>query len=102
MIINKMSLIYLSKTLINNILRYISSAYIHSMIPTAEVLKIISVFLYICDLYDSELKYLCQRFSNNIEHKFRIHKTDIYKAFKLSSSKGLMGYIFGRITAAYF
>ena len=41
-----------------------------SMIPKAKELKLISIYLYICDLYDSELKYLCQRFSNNKEPEF--------------------------------
>jgi len=41
-----------------------------SMIPKAKELKLISIYLYICDLYDSELKYLCQRFSNNSEPEF--------------------------------
>ena len=41
-----------------------------SMIPKAKESKLISIYLYICDLYDSELKYLCQRFSNNNEPEF--------------------------------
>jgi len=41
-----------------------------SMIPKAKELKLISIYLYICDLYESELKYLCQRFSNNNEPEF--------------------------------
>lgn len=40
------------------------------MIPKAKELKLISIYLYICDLYDSELKYLCQRSSNNDEPEF--------------------------------
>ena len=40
------------------------------MIPKAKELKLISIYLYICDIYDSELKYLCQRFSNNDEPDF--------------------------------
>lgn len=41
-----------------------------SMIPKANELKLISIYLYICDLYVSELNYLCQRFSNNNEPYF--------------------------------
>jgi len=41
-----------------------------SMIPKAKELKLISIYLYICDLYDSELKYHCQRFSNNNDPEF--------------------------------
>ena len=40
------------------------------MIPKAKELKLISIYLYICDLYDSELKHLCQRFSNNNKPEF--------------------------------
>jgi len=40
------------------------------IIPKAKELKLISIYLYICDIYDSELKYICQRFSNNDEPDF--------------------------------
>jgi len=40
------------------------------MITKAKELKLIAIYLYICDLYDSELKYLCQRFSNNSKPDF--------------------------------
>lgn len=35
------------------------------MIPKKKELKLIRIYMYICDLYDSELKYYCQRYSNN-------------------------------------
>lgn len=35
------------------------------MIPKDKILKLIAIYLFICDLYDSELKYVCQRFTNN-------------------------------------
>lgn len=35
------------------------------MIPEGKELKLIKIYMYICDLYESELKYYCQRFSNN-------------------------------------
>lgn len=35
------------------------------MIPKEKELKLIKIYIYICDLYDSELKYYCQRYSNN-------------------------------------
>lgn len=35
------------------------------MIPKKKELKLIKIYMYICDLYDSELKYYCQRHSNN-------------------------------------
>ena len=36
-----------------------------TMIPKDKIYKLIAIYLYICDLYESELKHLCQRFSNN-------------------------------------
>ncbi len=35
------------------------------MIPKDKILKLIAIYLFICDLYDNELKYVCQRFTNN-------------------------------------
>ena len=35
------------------------------MIPERKELELIHIYMYICDLYDSELKYYCQRYSNN-------------------------------------
>jgi hypothetical protein len=40
------------------------------MIPKVKELKLISIYLYICDIYDSKLKNSCQRFSNNNEPEF--------------------------------
>jgi Transposase DDE domain len=53
-----------------NILRYNYHIMSISMIPKAKEIKLISIYLYICDLYESELKYLCQRFSNNDDPEF--------------------------------
>ena len=36
-----------------------------SMIPKVKELKLISIYLYICDIYDSKLRSACDRFSNN-------------------------------------
>jgi len=36
-----------------------------SMIPKVKEFKLIAIYLYISDLYQYELKYSCQRFSNN-------------------------------------
>jgi hypothetical protein len=36
-----------------------------NMIPKVKELKLISIYLYICDIYDSNLRSLCERFSNN-------------------------------------
>jgi hypothetical protein len=40
------------------------------MIPKVKELKLISIYLYICDMYDSHLKYNCERFSNNCQPDF--------------------------------
>lgn len=40
------------------------------MIPKVKELKLIAIYLYICDIYDSELKFSCQRFSNNNQPEF--------------------------------
>lgn len=40
------------------------------MIPKVKELKLISIYLYICDIYDSKLKNSCQRFSNNDQPEF--------------------------------
>lgn len=35
------------------------------MIPEAKVVKLINIYLYICERYEQDLKYCCERFSNN-------------------------------------
>jgi hypothetical protein len=40
------------------------------MIPKVKELKLISIYLYICDIYDSNLKNSCQRFNNNNQPEF--------------------------------
>ena len=35
------------------------------MIPKEKELKLISLYMYICDVYKNSLQYYCQRFSNN-------------------------------------
>jgi hypothetical protein len=35
------------------------------MIPKVKELQLISIYLYICDIYDTKLKNVCERFSNN-------------------------------------
>lgn len=35
------------------------------MIPKEKELKLINIYMYICDIYESSLKFYCQRFSNN-------------------------------------
>jgi len=53
-----------------NILRDISHFMSLIMIPKAKELKLISIYLYICDIFDSRLKGTCQRFSNNSNPDF--------------------------------
>ncbi len=40
------------------------------MIPKAKELKLISIYLYICELYNDKLKHSCQRHSNNANPEF--------------------------------
>ncbi len=40
------------------------------MIPKVKEFKLIAMYFYISDIYDNELKYSCQRFSNNSEPDF--------------------------------
>lgn len=40
------------------------------MIPKAKALKLIAIYLYICKLYNEELQYLCQRYTNNDKPDF--------------------------------
>jgi hypothetical protein len=40
------------------------------MIPKRKELKLIQIYMYICDLYDSELRFYCQRYSNNSKPVF--------------------------------
>jgi len=53
-----------------NILRQKRQPMSISMIPKVKEFKLISIYLYICDIYDSSLKNLCQRFSNNDQPEF--------------------------------
>jgi len=60
----------LIKTLGISILMDISHFISLIMIPKAKELKLISIYLYICDIFDSRLKGTCQRFSNNSNPDF--------------------------------
>ena len=40
------------------------------MIPSEKEFKPIQIYMYVCDLYDQELKYYCQRYSNNSNPAF--------------------------------
>ena len=40
------------------------------MISREKELKLVAIYLYICDLYNSTLKFECQRFSNNAKPDF--------------------------------
>jgi hypothetical protein len=41
-----------------------------NMIPKVKELKLIAIYLYICDIYDAHLRSLCERFSNNYDPDF--------------------------------
>ncbi|WP_204336842.1 transposase [Cryomorpha ignava] len=43
----------------------IITTYSQGMIPKAKCLKLIEIYFYVCARYDEELKYQCERFSNN-------------------------------------
>lgn len=40
------------------------------MIPKAKALKLIAIYLYICELHNEKLQYLCQRYTNNDKPNF--------------------------------
>lgn len=40
------------------------------MIPKDKAIKLVKIYFYVCDQFEKELKYLCQRFSNNDKPKF--------------------------------
>jgi len=40
------------------------------MIPTDKKIKLVKIYLYVCDHFDNEWKYLCERFSNNNKPEF--------------------------------
>jgi hypothetical protein len=46
------------------------------MIPKAKELKLISIYLYICDIYESSLKNVCERL-------ILLHKKHYYHGLKL-------------------
>lgn len=49
---------------------YISTKTYNTMIPEVKKLKLVALYFYICHMYDSELKYICKRFSNNDQPAF--------------------------------
>ena len=40
------------------------------MTPTDNKTKLVKIYCYVCEMYEKELKYLCQRFSNNNNPEF--------------------------------
>lgn len=40
------------------------------MIPKEKALKLIAIYMYLCDTYEQSLKYYCQRYSNNNNPQF--------------------------------
>ena len=40
------------------------------MIPREKALQLTAIYLYICELYESELQFVCERFSNNNKPEF--------------------------------
>ena len=97
------------------------------MIPKEKKLKLISLYMYICDVYNNSLKHHYQRFSNNsapvftdeevllyicsaavsnvrqpIEAFFNWlnEKTEIQRVSKVRATKGLLVHIFGKLAIA--
>ena len=40
------------------------------MTPTDNKTKLVKIYCYVCEKYEKDLKYLCQRFSNNNNLEF--------------------------------
>jgi len=40
------------------------------MIPELKAIKLIEIYLYVCKIYEEDLKYYCERFSNNDKPEF--------------------------------
>lgn len=57
------------------------------MIPNEKALDLIPIYLYICDIYEQELKYVCQRFSNNSEPEFSDQEVMTIYLFVMHSEK---------------
>ena len=57
------------------------------MIPKVKEHNLISMFLYISDLYNSELKYSCQRFSNNANPAFSDEEVLTIYLFAMTSER---------------
>jgi hypothetical protein len=58
------------------------------MTPTDNEAKLVKIYCYVCQQYEKELQYLCQRFSNNSNSEFTdrkvikaIKKSEKYKSF---------------------
>jgi len=60
-----------------------------SMIPKVKELKLISIYLYICDIYNLSLKNLCQRFSNNNEPEFTDQEVMTIYLFVMNVEQGV-------------
>jgi len=60
------------------------------MISKKKELKLIRIYMFICDLYDKELKYYCQRYSNNSKPVFTGQKIMAIYLFVGSEQKYFM------------
>ena len=59
------------------------------MIPKEKALKMIAIYMYISDLYEKELKYHCQRFSNNAKPVFTDVEILTIYLFVVSEQRGM-------------
>ena len=60
---------WFSNLLENQYIRRIKPLIVLIMIPKEKELKLIKIYMYICDVYESSLKFYYQKFSNN-NHPF--------------------------------
>lgn len=52
------------------------------MIPREKTLKLIQIYMYICDLYQHKLQYIAQRFSNN--HTLELTDPEVITVYRLA------------------
>lgn len=64
------------------------------MIPREKALQLTAIYLYISDLYESELQFVCQRFSNNNRPEFTDQEIITTYLFVMHSEHGLKLNIF--------
>lgn len=54
------------------------------MFPTDNKFELVQIYFFVCEQYENNLKYLCERFSNNKEPEFTDQKTMTIYLFSMS------------------